>query len=396
MTNQRKQLSPSTPRPNQGMAIFGKRYRLGSILGFEIAIDASWIFIALLVTWSLAAGLFPTQYENLDTATYWIMGVAGALGLFMSIVLHELSHSLVARRHGVEMRGITLFIFGGVAHMGDEPSTPKAEFLVAIAGPIASVLIGAAFFGLSQLFDALAAPVPLTGVLLYLGYINGLLVAFNLLPAFPLDGGRVLRAILWRSKNNLRQATRISSQVGSGFGIALIVLGVFAIMGGGFIGGMWWVLIGFFLRNVARMSYQQVVMREALQGEPVRRFMRADPHTVRSGTSLASLVEDFFYRDYHKMYPVVDNGHLAGCVTIEQVKNVPKGEWSSRTVGDLATPCTDANSIQSDTDAVEALSLMRRTGTSRLLVMEGDQLVGILTLKDLLQFLAAKIELEEN
>ncbi|HTS89250.1 MAG TPA: site-2 protease family protein [Gemmatimonadales bacterium] len=384
----------STSRRGQGLAVLGRRFRLGTILGMEIGIDASWFFIAILVTWSLATGVFPEEFAGLDPLTYWIMGATGALGLFASIVLHELSHSVVARRLGLEMRGITLFIFGGVAQMGGEPSTPRVELFMAAAGPIASIVIGSAFLGLSHAAGSWAAPTAVTGVLQYLGYINLLLAAFNLVPAFPLDGGRLLRALLWQSRRDLRWATRVASQIGGGFGLALIVLGMVAVLGGNLVAGIWYALIGLFVRGAARMSYQQVLVREALQGEPVRRFMHPDVRVVRSDTSLASLVEDFIYRDYHKMYPVVDDGRLTGCVTVDQVKGVPKNEWAAHTVGEVASPCTPTNTLQAGSDAVDALALMRRTGSSRLLVLDGERLAGILTLKDLLQFLATKVELE--
>lgn len=381
---------------NSGLGVFGRRISLGTILGFDIGIDASWIFIAGLVTWSLAKGWFPARHEGLGNATYWAMGAAGAIGLFVSVVLHELSHSLVGRRYGIEMRGITLFLFGGVAQMGNEPSTPKAELVMAAAGPIASVVIGGGFFLLSYASEAAAAPTSVTGVLAYLGLINLVLAGFNILPAFPLDGGRVLRAILWKTKGNVRWATRVTAQVGVVFGMAFMVLGLMALLGGNVVGGMWWFLIGLFLRSAARMSYQQLLVRRALQGEPVRRFMRTEPRTVPLHTPVRTLIEDFFYQDYHKMYPVVDDGQLLGCVTINRVKGVSQDQWDTRTVRDLMTACSDHNTIQADTDAVDALSLMRRSGISRIMVVDGTQLVGVLTLKDILQFLAVRIELEED
>lgn len=376
--------------------MFGGRLRLGTILGFEVGVDASWIFIAVLLSWSLAAGFFPARFPDLAAATYWAMGIAGTLGLFLSVVLHELSHSLVARRHGVEMRGITLFLFGGVAQMGSEPETPKAEFLISIAGPIASVAIGGLFFLLGMGSAAASAPTPVTGVLNYLGLINMVLAVFNLVPAFPLDGGRVLRAVLWHLKGDLRWATRVAAQMGSGFGMVLIVLGVMSLISGNVIAGMWWMLIGMFLRGAARRSYQQLMVRRALEGEPVSRFMCTDPTTVSPDISVSSLVEDYFYRDFHTFYPVVGAGGLVGGVSLKQVKGIPRERWADSTVGDLAEPLSESNTIQPDSDAVAALSSMQKTGVSRLMVLEGDRLVGIVTLKDLLRFLALRIELEEG
>ncbi|MCK5276199.1 MAG: site-2 protease family protein, partial [Alphaproteobacteria bacterium] len=217
--------------------MFGRGIPLFRILGFQVKLDASWLILAVLVTWSLAAGYFPARYEGLSGPTYLWMGVAGALGLFASIVFHELSHSLVARRYGMQIRGITLFIFGGVAEMEDEPPTAKAEFLMAIAGPIASAVLSVSFnilgdFGVRM---GMAAPVP--AVLGYLSFINMLLAAFNLVPAFPLDGGRMLRAVLWGWKGDLRWATRIAANAGASFGFALIAFGLFNIITGNLIGG---------------------------------------------------------------------------------------------------------------------------------------------------------------
>ena len=375
---------------------FGRRTRLGSIAGFEVAVDASWLFLAMLVTWSLAVGYFPQALPGLASPTYWLMGVFGAFGLFASIVLHELSHSLVARRHGMEMKGITLFIFGGVAQMGAEPPNPRAELLISIAGPIASVLIGGLFLLASTASAAAGAPMPLTVTLRYLATINWALAAFNLIPAFPLDGGRVLRAVLWHMKHSLRRATRISSWIGSAFGIGLMVLGALVFFRGMVVSGMWWFLIGMFVRGAARMSYQQLLLREGLAGEPVSRFMRTDLRTVPSHLPVSELVDSYFFRDYYKMYPVVDNGELRGCVTIDQVKAVPREEWPRRTVGELAGPCTVENTVRPNTDAVDALGVMSRGRGSRLLVTEGGRLVGIVTLADLLQFLSMKVELEER
>lgn len=392
--------SPVSPGPSRSggprLGVFGSRLRIGSILGFEVGIDASWIFIAILLTWSLAAGLFPARYQGLSGPTYWAMGIAGTIALFLSVVLHELSHSLVARRHGVEIRGITLFLFGGVAQMGSEPQTPRAEFLIAIAGPIASVAIGGLFFLSALASAAVSAPRAITGVLTYVGLVNIVLAVFNLVPAFPLDGGRVLRAVLWHMRSDLRWATRIAAQMGSGFGMVLIILGAMSFIRGNVIPGMWWILIGFFLRGAARMSYQQLMVRRALEGEPVSRFMCPDPTTVSADLLLSVLVEDFFYRDFHSFYPVIGDGGLVGSVSLKQVKNVPRERWAASTVGDLAEPPSESNTIDADTDAVEALSSMQKTGVSRLMVMEGGRLVGIITLKDLLRFLALRIELEEG
>jgi Zn-dependent protease len=375
--------------------VFGKRIKIFSLLGFEVRVDLSWVVLAVLITWSLARGVFPDYYENLPEQTYWFMGAAGALGLFLSIIFHELSHSLVARRFGIPMKGITLFIFGGVAEMSEEAPDAKAEFWMALVGPASSLLMSAMFFVISRYGEGAGWPVPAVGVITYLTWINIALAIFNLIPAFPLDGGRLLRAVLWGLKNNLQWATRISSRLGSGFGILMIAFGLYYIIQGQFIGGIWWFMIGMFLRSAAQMSYQQLLTRKALEGEMVRRFMVTNPVTVPPTISLHQLVDHYIYRHHFKMYPIVEDGKLAGYVTLRQLKEIPHDQWDQVMVREVAQPCSPAMTIPPDTDALQALSIMNRTGSSRLMIVEDDRLVGIIALKDLLQFLSLKLALEE-
>jgi Zn-dependent protease/predicted transcriptional regulator len=376
--------------------MFGRSIPLFRLAGFQVGVDWSWLILAVLISWTLSVGMFPYYYPDLTPGTYWAMGVIAALGLFGSIILHELAHSLVARRYHLPIRGITLFIFGGVAQMEREPDRPSVEFLVAIAGPIASFAVALVCLLLARAAGAVGLGVPVVGVLAYLATINGILALFNLVPAFPLDGGRMLRAALWHWKGSLRQATRIASAIGGGFGIALIVLGVWRVLTGDFIGGMWWFLIGLFVRFAAQASYQQVVMREGLRGVPVRRIMSADPVTVPPDISIQALIDDYLYRHHHKMLPVVEGGRLIGCISIKDIKQVPREEWPATTVATIMRPCSAATAIAPDADAMEVLSTMSRTRNSRYLVMEGERLVGILTLKDMLKFLSVKLDLEES
>ncbi|MGH7664621.1 MAG: site-2 protease family protein [Gemmatimonadaceae bacterium] len=375
--------------------MFGRRFDLFTLFGFRIRVDASWLVLAVLVTWTLAVGFFPRAHPGLSPSLYWTMGVAGALGLFMSIIIHECFHALVARRFDMPMRGITLFIFGGVAEMDAEPPSAKAEFLMAGAGPLASILIGAICLAIAALAVGLITP-PVLAVIGYLGTINLVLAVFNLIPGFPLDGGRMLRAALWHHWGSMRRATRVAASIGGGFGFVLIVIAVLRVIEGDLIGGMWWFLIGLFLRGAATASYQQVVVRRALEGEPVRRFMKSDPVTVPRSLTLQSLVDDYVYKHHFKLYPVAEDGRLFGCITTRDLKNVPRESWPYRTVGDVATSCSVANTIGPEVDAMQALTSMRRNGVSRLLVAEGAQLLGILSLRDLLEFLALKVELEDD
>ena len=372
--------------------MFGKRYRLFTLLGVEIRLHASWFVLAVLFTWSLAVSYFPQIIPGLAQRAYWAMGITGTLGLFASIVMHELAHAVVARRNRVPIRGITLFIFGGVAEMEAEAPTARAELAVAIAGPLESIALGGLLLAVTAVSPG--SPATVWSVVSYLGQINIVLAVFNLVPAFPLDGGRLLRAFLWQRRGDLASATSTASAVGAGFGLVLMTLGVAVFVFGGLVSGIWWFVLGMFLRVLAKSSYQQVLLREALAGEPVRRFMRDSPITVPSGSSVQELVDDYIYRYHHKLYPVFDGERLTGCVTVDHVRRVPRERWASTRVNEIASECSAANTISPETDALDALKLMRQTRSSRLLVAKGGKLKGVLTLKDLLAFFSLKMDLE--
>jgi len=292
------------------------------------------------------------------------------------------------------MRGITLFIFGGVAEMEEEPPSAKAEFFMAIIGPISSIFLGFIFLGIYVWGINNNWPEAIYGVFGYLKWINWVLAGFNLIPAFPLDGGRVFRSMLWRWKKNLRWATQISSQIGSLFGLLLIIWGIFYILIGAFVNGMWSFLIGMFLRSASEMSYQRLLMRKALEGEAVKRFMKLDPITVSSTISITELIEDYIYKYHYKMFPVVQHGKLLGCISTAEIKQIPRQDWKDRKVQGILTPCSSDNSISINTDAMKALSVMTKTGKTRLMVVEKGHLAGIITLKDLLKFFSLKLDLE--
>jgi Zn-dependent protease len=375
--------------------MFGRSIKLFEVLGFTIKLDPSWFIVFFLVAWSLSSALFPQLYPELGTTTYWLMGIIGSLALFVSVVVHELSHSLIARRYGLPMRGITLFLFGGVAEMSDEPPSAKAELMVAIAGPIASVAVAVVCQLGKWLGESVGLPVPVTGVLGYLAAINIVLVVFNILPAFPLDGGRVLRSILWQIKDDLRWATRWSSRIGQAFGLGFIALGLIQVFAGNLVGGLWIGLIGMFLRGAAQASYQQMRVRRMLEGEPVGRFMKRDVVTVPADMPLEDLIEDYVYKHHFKMFPVESNGDPVRCVSLKQIRDVPRDRWRLETVESVASVCNEENSIPIDADAMQALAKMRKSGNSRLLVLGPDhELEGILSLKDLLEFFELKTELE--
>jgi Zn-dependent protease len=352
------------------------------------------LLLAALITWTLAEAVFPGIAPNRAPTTYWWMAAAATIGLLFSIVFHEMAHSLVARRYGTPIRGITLFIFGGVAEMENEPPSAKSELLMAAGGPVASLLLAATFFVLDGLAAAWNGPDAIQGTLWYLGLINGMLALFNLVPAFPLDGGRMLRAALWIWRGDLAWATRIAAGAGNFFGVALIVLGVIGVMTGDFIGGMWRFLIGMFLRGAAAASYQETIARTALEGVPVLQVMNPEPIAVPPDVSIAAFIEDFVYRYHHRSFPVARRGVLAGAVGTEQAAKIDRSAWPTTPVERIAVPCKAEDVVGPQADALGALAQMRRSGRSRLWVVEQGRLVGVLSLRDMLELLAAKIELE--
>jgi len=374
--------------------MFGRPIHLMTVFGFRIRLDWSWFIIAFLLTWSLATGLFPNmaETEGLQPATYWIMGAAGTIGLFICVALHELGHALTARRFGVEMRGITLFIFGGIAEMADEPPTPKAEFWIAVGGPIVSVLL-ALLFWLATMAGAFFAPVE--GALGYLAWINMVLVIFNMIPAFPLDGGRVLRSIVWRIKNDLFAATRVTSKIGGGFGYALMGLGVLSFFLGDPIGAIWAFILGMFLRGAAKASYQQLLTRRVLQGQPVGRFMDDHPPVVRIDTPVDEFVNDHVYKHNLKWFPAIENGnHIVGWVDAGAVKHMPRDEWSQHTVQEITQSTDNGDVIDSNEDALKALKRMSQENRRQLCVVDEGELVGVISLDRLMKRLSLELEME--
>lgn len=278
--------------------------------------------------------------------------------------------------------------------MSEEPPSPKAEFFMSAAGPLSSIILGGVLFGIWFLLEGTGFSPPILGVINYLAIINLILAGFNLLPAFPLDGGRILRSILWAAKDNLKWATQIASKIGNGFGVALMLIGIFSFILGNIIGGVWMFVIGLFLRGASQSSYQQLLIRRSLEGEPVRKFMKSDPVTVSPSLSLEDLVEDYVYKHHYKLYPVTEGDDLKGCVTINQIKEVPKEERAQHTVGEIARSCSDVNTISPDEDSMNALQTMHKQNTSRLMVVDNGHLVGVIALKDIMEMLSLKMDLE--
>lgn len=369
---------------------------LFKIFGFEIRLDWSWFFLAILITWTLAAGYFPENFPGLSKKYYWIMGIVGAIGLFLSIIFHELAHSLVGRAYGIRMSGITLFIFGGVAEMRDAPENPKSEFLMSFAGPLFSIIFGFIFLFFFKFGTHHHWPIGINGVISYLATINFVVGIFNLLPGFPLDGGRIIRSLLWWWKKDLRWATLIACRSGAGLGFAMILLGIILMIEGGIIAGLWMFLLGFFLQHISSLSYQDMLISEFFRGETIKKYVKINPISVQEDMSIQDLVEHYFYKYYHKLYPVTKNNLLIGCISFNEIKQIPKEKWRKLTVKEVMQPCSKENVIDAETEVTQVLRLMQSERISRLIVTENQQLYGTITLKDLMDIISMKLNLENK
>jgi Zn-dependent protease/CBS domain-containing protein len=367
-------------------------YRLARLFGIRIVVDPAWLFIFALVVWSLATGYFPSSPAAITGARAWLLGVIAALLLFASVLIHELSHALLARRAGIQVPRIRLFLFGGVSEMASEPRDPRAELRIAAAGPLTSLGLSLLFFLLAH---AGAEFLPASGTVLvdYLAAINLALGVFNLLPGFPLDGGRILRAWLWARGGNLLRATRAAGRAGTFLGYGLMGLGAFELFQGSVIGGIWMVLIGMFLDQAAVASYKTMLLRDVLSGVRVRELMTQPVISVPDHASLEELVSDYFYRHPHGSLPVATGDHLAGMVSLDQVKTVPREEWNRTPVRQVMTPVSGLRPLAPDDDCVAALERMIREDVGRLPVVVEGRLAGILSRRDVMRLFQIRSDL---
>jgi len=358
-----------------------------TIRGIPVNVHVSWLVIYGLITWTLAVGYFPRTLPNLPPVAYWANGLLAAFLLFVSVLLHELSHSLVAIAHGLSVRGITLHVFGGVSHLEDEPPTPRAEFLIAVVGPITSFAIAAVLWAINA--AGLVRPAWAQAVVAYLVLVNVVVGIFNLVPGFPLDGGRLLRAALWKWKGTLDQATYVASRVGVAFAFALMALGVLQIFGGAVLGGVWFIIIGMFLRGAADASYSQMALREALGRVPVRDIMTREVVTVPMDATVAQLA-DAFWTHHVTSFPVVDGGGVRGIASVQQVHSVPAEQRTQRRVSGLMRPLTDDLVVGPDASVFDALGKASRNDVGRLAVVSNSRQVGYLSLKDITHVLTLR------
>lgn len=365
----------------------GGAVTLFRVLGIPVRVHPSWLVILGLLTWSLSVGYFPQVLPGLPAGALWLKGLTAALLLFVSVFLHELAHSVVARRYGIPVSSITLHIFGGVSQLEREPERPGAEFLIAVVGPLTSFAIAAVL----ALATALAGPGPGARALMqYLIFVNAIVGVFNLVPGFPLDGGRLLRAVLWKLQGNLQSATRMASRAGGLVALGLIGLGVVRVFTGEFLGGIWLVLIGLFLRQAAEGSYQQLVLRDVLGPLTVRDVMSRDVIQIPADLSVDRVVEDFFWRHRVSSFPVVDDGRVVGIVALDQLKQVPPERRAEMVVRQLMLPLTETLVAAPADPLARAFEKLTLNGLGRLVVLDRGRLVGYLSVKDVMHVLAVK------
>jgi len=368
----------------------GRSWRLVRVLGIDIYIDSSWLLIFVLVTWTLAAGYFPRAFRDWPTWQNWLVGALTSLLFFASVLVHEMSHSLVARAQGERIDRITLFLFGGAAQMTDEPKSARAEFLMAFAGPISSFVQAAVYFVLNlALRRAVEA---LGGMFHYLAIINVGLGVFNLVPGFPLDGGRVLRSIIWGVTKNLRTATRIASWAGQTVAFLMVAWGVLRLFSGDFLNGLWIMSIGWFLRNAAIASYRQLIVRDAMGEVLVSRLMRDEFVAVSPDLTLADFVDNYVIRRSDHSYPVLESDRLVGIVCLHDVRKVSRPEWLTTTVRQAMTPGPQLLVVKPRDDGNTILSRMAQKDVHQLPVVDGERLVGMVSRGDLVRFLQWQTE----
>ena len=362
--------------------------RIGKIFGIEISIHFSWIIILVLLTWSLAVGWFSQLYPGWSTITYWLVSLIAALLLFVSVLLHELAHSVVARARGLPVKNITLFVFGGVSNIEKEPGSPGVEFQIAVVGPLTSLLIG----GLSYLLLLALGnnTTPVAAILGYLAYANVLLGLFNLIPGFPLDGGRVLRSIVWKINGNLRKATQIVTIVGQVIAYLFILVGIWLFFGGNLINGLWIGFIGWFLLSSAQSANSEVMLQSMFRGVTVAEVMNTSPMTVPANISLQKLVNEYFLPLGLRSVLVTQADQLAGLITLSDIRHIPREDWERVPVGHAMIPRERLHIVSPQQSLNDVLPLMAGRDVNQLPVLQDDRLVGVLSRDAIVRYLEVR------
>ena len=349
---------------------------LGRVLGIPIGLHYSWFLIFVLLTWMLAASYYPTEFQGWPTTQYWIMGAVTAILLFVSVLFHELGHAVVALYYQIPVRSITLFIFGGVAEVGAEPPSAVVEFWIGIAGPMVSFALA----GILRLLQPILADVVvLLALTEYLAYVNCTLALFNLIPGFPLDGGRVFRAIVWGITHNLRQATLIAANLGRGVSFLFIVLGVWQMVVGSYGTGLWIAFIGWFLETAARAEVQRQETQGLLAGHRVSVAMSSNCPIISAGTALQQLVDQYIRGRGQRSFVIKRDDSAVGLLTLHQIKEVPRSEWPTTSAAQIMIPAAQMKWVGPDTELWTVLQEMDRDRVNQLPVMANGQILGMLT-----------------
>ena len=356
---------------------------IGKILGIPLRIHYSWFLILFLVIISLANGYFPSEYPNWEISTYWIIGVITTLLFFVSVLLHELGHSVIALNQGVPVLNITLFIFGGVAQIGSEPESPGAEFKIAIAGPLTSLLLAGVFTLIGIIFGYLPT---ISAVALYLSRINLILAVFNIIPGYPLDGGRILRAFFWKVSGSFRSSTTWASYIGQGIAILFLVYGIYQMFTGNLLNGLWLVFIGWFMINAANEGHKQVMVRETLINITAEHLMTQDCPIVSGEISIADLIDDYVIEDGNRCFFIIENGHIEGMLTLHNIKKVKQVNWNTFLVKNIMTPLDDLITAPPDENAWSLLRRMDEGDINQIPVLASGQMIGLVTRKNLLHY----------
>lgn len=354
--------------------------------GVVVRAEPSWLFLALLVGWSLAAGYFPGQTAGLESSTYIFMAILGVFGLTFSIIAHELSHTFVGRAFGMPINRVTLFMFGGAAELEEEPKTPMTELVMALAGPMMSLVLALVFSQLAGLVTIGGGQAPLAMVLAYLGLINLLLALFNMLPAFPLDGGRVLRALIWLTSGDRRRATRWASLAGEAFAVFFIIAGIFLLLSTGALAGLWWVLIGLFLRAAAKSSRVELDTRIALGDVRAIDLVTPGAETAEASMTVAEFIADKLVRHHRDWFAVTDGERLVGTAGLAEAKGVAAEERARTPLSRIAVPLGPEHVLPADAGADRAFAQMQRHHLERVYLVDGERFAGVLSMADLLEY----------
>ncbi len=369
-------------------------FSLFRISGIEIIVDYSWFIIFFLVIYTMAESYFPQAHQHYTQSQYWIMGTVAAVLLFVSILIHELAHSFVAIRHGIKVTSIRLLIFGGLAQVTSEPKNGRHEFLIALAGPATSMALGMLFLAIYTGFLIAGKVTPAAGIAWCLAWANIILAVLNMIPGFPLDGGRILRAFLWDHWDDMTRATKVVSQLGNGFALFLIIFGVLQfLVTQSLISGLWFIFIGLFMKQSAVGSYQAVMMRRALVGVQVRQVMTENMITVDWLTSIEDLVQNYIYKHQFTNFPVFNRDEFIGMVSLDGVKTISKDLWGFKQVRDIMTPIEFVACLKPTDDATEALSRMISNDIGRMPVVENGRLMGIVSRRDIMNLFRIKSDL---